>query len=89
MVYPEPNVWNEHPYYILDVPWSDDRQRQDAARIPEVPDERAGPAPALEQGFRPGNPAVPVDSPESPLVRTKSTGSRSTFLSSANLHRPK
>ena len=22
VVYPEPNLWNEHPYYILDVPWS-------------------------------------------------------------------
>ncbi len=25
--YPEPNLWNEHPYYILDVPWSDSAQR--------------------------------------------------------------
>ena len=31
MVYPDPNVWSEHPYYILDVPWSDDRQRKAAA----------------------------------------------------------
>ncbi len=29
--YPEPNIWNEHPYYILDVPWSDARQRAAAA----------------------------------------------------------
>ncbi len=25
--YPEPNIWNEHPFYILDVPWSNARQR--------------------------------------------------------------
>ena len=31
VAYPDPNVWNEHPYYILDVPWSDDRQREAAA----------------------------------------------------------
>ena len=24
---PRANIWNEHPYYILDVPWSDARQR--------------------------------------------------------------
>ena len=24
--YPEPNIWNEHPLYILDVPWSNSRQ---------------------------------------------------------------
>ena len=29
--YPEPNMWNEHPYYILDVPWSDPAQRAAAA----------------------------------------------------------
>ena len=31
--YPEPNIWNEHPYYILDVPWSDSRQRVAAAEF--------------------------------------------------------
>ncbi len=30
--YPEPNMWNEHPYYILDVPWSDSRSGKRPAR---------------------------------------------------------
>lgn len=25
IAYAEPNLWNEHPYSILDVPWSDAR----------------------------------------------------------------
>ena len=43
--YPEPNMWNEHPYYILDVPWSDCAAAGGGRRIPPVPDERADPAP--------------------------------------------
>ena len=31
--YPDPNIGNEHPYYILNVPWSDARQRQAAAEF--------------------------------------------------------
>ena len=33
--YPDPNFWNEHPYYILDVPWSDRRQRTAASEFLE------------------------------------------------------
>ena len=74
--YPSPNTWNEHPYYILDVPWSDDRQRKAAADflryLMSEPVQRR----ALEHGFRPGNPAVPINSPESPLVRNQRYGLR-------------
>lgn len=74
VAYPDPNVWNEHPYYILDVPWSDNRQRKAAADflkfLMSVPVQRR----ALEHGFRPGNPEVPVNSPESPLVRSQKYG---------------
>jgi serine/threonine-protein kinase len=74
--YPEPNIWNEHPYYILDVPWSDVRQRTAAAEfllfLMSEPMQRR----ALEHGFRPGNLAVPVDSPGSPLIRHRDAGIR-------------
>jgi hypothetical protein len=76
VAYPDPNVWNEHPYYILDVPWSDEGQRKAAADflrfLMSEPIQRR----ALEHGFRPGNPAVPVNSPESPLVRHQKYGLR-------------
>jgi serine/threonine-protein kinase len=77
--YPDPNVWNEHPYYILDVPWSDARQRKAAAEfllfLMSEPIQRR----ALEHGFRPGNAAVPVNAPDSPLVRHAGAGVRLTL----------
>jgi hypothetical protein len=74
--YPEPNIWNEHPYYILDVPWSDARQRHAAAAflaflLSEPIQKRA-----LEHGFRPGNPNVSVRFPDSPLLRHAKQGLR-------------
>jgi serine/threonine-protein kinase len=67
--YPEPNMWNEHPYYILDVPWSNPAQRAAAAEylkfLMSEPMQRR----ALEHGFRPGNPEVSLRFAESPLLR--------------------
>jgi serine/threonine-protein kinase len=74
VAYPDPNVWNEHPYYILDVPWSDDRQRKAAADFLKFLMSEPVQLRALEHGFRPGNPSVPVNSPESPLVRHQKYG---------------
>jgi serine/threonine-protein kinase len=74
VAYPTPNLWNEHPYYILDVPWSDERQRKVAADflryLMSEPVQRR----ALQHGFRPGNSSVPVNSPESPLVKNQKYG---------------
>jgi hypothetical protein len=74
VAYPDPNVWNDHPYYILDVPWSDDRQREAAADFLKFLMSEPVQRRALELGFRPCNPAVPVNSPESPLVRHQKYG---------------
>ncbi len=72
--YPEPNMWNEHPYYILDVPWSDKAQRAGAAEflkfLMSEPIQRM----ALVHGFRPGNPEVSVRFAESPLLRHTKQG---------------
>ncbi len=72
--YPEPNIWNDHPYYILDVPWSDARQRAAAAEflkflMTEPIQERA-----LELGFRPGNPSVSLRFDASPFVKNAKHG---------------
>ncbi len=62
VIYPNPNYLNDHPYYILNVPWSQPSQ-QDAARefrkflLTEEMQELA-----IEHGFRPGNSSVPFDS---------------------------
>ncbi|MBV8267614.1 MAG: substrate-binding domain-containing protein [Planctomycetaceae bacterium] len=74
VIYPARSIWNEHPYYILDVPWSDVDHRE-AARtflkfLMSEPIQRE----ALCHGFRPGNPSIPVRFPESPLVKNEKYG---------------
>jgi Bacterial extracellular solute-binding protein len=71
---PEPNMWNEHPYYILDVPWSDARQRAAAAEFLKFLMSEPIQKQALEHGFRPGNPAVSVRFPDSRLLRHAKNG---------------
>ena len=74
--YPEPNIWNEHPFYILDVPWSDSRKRAAAAEFLKFLMSEPIQKRALQYGFRPGNPLVSVRFPESPLVRHANHGVR-------------
>jgi hypothetical protein len=74
--YPEPNMWNEHPYYILDVPWSDPRQRRAAREFLTFLMSEPIQKRALDHGFRPGNPAVSLRFPESPLIRHAGRGLR-------------
>ncbi len=42
--YPEPNMWNEHPYYILDVPWSKPGRACRRGGISRLSYERTDPA---------------------------------------------
>jgi serine/threonine-protein kinase len=76
VVYPDPNIWNEHPYYVLDVPWSHPDQRVAADDFLDYlwsePIQRL----ALDHGFRPGNPSVPVEFPGSPLTKYAEQGVR-------------
>ncbi len=74
--YPEPNMWNEHPYYILDVPWSNAAQRAAAAAFLAFLMSDEIQKRALDHGFRPGNPSVSVRFPESPLLRYAKQGLR-------------
>jgi hypothetical protein len=74
VVYPVPNLWNEHPYYILNVPWSNQAQRAAARQFLDFLTSEPVQRKALEHGFRPGNPAVPVRFPGSPLVRHEAAG---------------
>jgi hypothetical protein len=66
--YPKYNLWNDNPYYVLDVPWSTPAQRKAADAfcdfLMSVPAQRE----AMRHGFRPGNPAVPTNEPDSPWV---------------------
>ncbi len=76
VIYADPNVWNDHPYYVLDVPWSSEAQRKEARRFLEFLMTQAVQERALDHGFRPGNPDVAVSFPESPLVKFRDHGVR-------------
>lgn len=69
VVYPEVNAWNDNPYVILNTPWSTDAHRQAAEVFLDYLLSKPLQRRALEHGFRPGNPDVPVKFPESPFVR--------------------
>jgi len=66
--YPRRNMWNDNPYYVLEVPWSSPDQKKAAGRFLDfllsLPAQRR----SLEHGFRPGNPEVPVKASDSPFV---------------------
>jgi ABC-type Fe3+ transport system substrate-binding protein len=76
VVYPERNLWNENPYYVLDAPWSStDQKKAASAFLDFLLDERAQ-REALVHGFRPGNPAIPVRAAGSPFSLYASHGLR-------------
>lgn len=74
VVYPEYNAWNENPYYIINASWSTADQRKAAetflAFLLTEPIQRE----ALNHGFRPANPSVPVKFAESPFVAYAGSG---------------
>ena len=74
VVYPDPNFWNEHPYYILDVPWSDARHQAAASSFLQFLMSEPVQRQALKHGFRPGNPALSARSPDSPLTKMEKYG---------------
>jgi hypothetical protein len=77
VVYPKLNMWNENPYYILDVPWSDAEHRKAAEAFLEFLMSDTVQREALHHGFRPGNPNVAIkDVPESPFVMYEKSGLR-------------
>jgi len=74
VIYPEYNIWNENPYYIIDVPWSTPDQRKAAQTFLDFLLSERIQREALVHGFRPANPNVPVKFPESPFVMYAGNG---------------
>ncbi|HEY0781408.1 MAG TPA: extracellular solute-binding protein [Thermoanaerobaculia bacterium] len=68
VVYPQRNLWNENPFYVLDVPWSSKDQRQAAAKFLDFLLTEPIQKQSLVHGFRPGNPQVPVRFAGSPFL---------------------
>lgn len=74
VAYPRQNMWNENPYYILDLPWSSPAQRAAAGDFLDFLLSEPIQRESLKHGFRPGNPSVPIKFPESPFVQYEKFG---------------
>lgn len=76
VTYPVPNAWNDNPAYIIDAPWSSADQRAAAGRFLDFLLAEKAQRKALEHGFRPGDPAVPIKAPGSPFLDLAKYGLR-------------
>jgi Bacterial extracellular solute-binding protein len=69
IVYPNLNMWNDNPFYVLDAPWSKEEQRRAAAKFLDFLMTEPIQKQSLAHGFRPGNPAVSIKTGDSPFVQ--------------------
>ncbi|MFO0959708.1 MAG: substrate-binding domain-containing protein [Isosphaeraceae bacterium] len=67
LTYAHPNLWNEHPYTILNAPWVDDDHREAAEIFLDFLLSEPVQKQALAHGLRPMHPAVSIRSAECPL----------------------
>jgi len=63
-IYPkEGTFWSNHPYIVLNAPWVTDEQRSAAQDFEKFLLDRPQQSRAIELGFRPADPAIPLTSP--------------------------
>jgi hypothetical protein len=72
--YPAVNLWNDNPFYVLDAPWVTSEQRAAAERFCDFLLSDASQRAAVDHGFRPGNPQVPILTNDSPWSRFAAQG---------------
>lgn len=63
-IYPkEGTFWSNHPYIILNAPWVTDEQKEGAKLFETFLLDKPQQLKALEYGFRPADPSIPLTSP--------------------------
>jgi Ca-activated chloride channel family protein len=63
-IYPkEGTFWSNHPYAILNAPWVSDEQREAAEHFEAFLLDKPQQLRAIEYGFRPADPSIPLTSP--------------------------
>lgn len=63
-IYPkEGTFWSNHPYVIVNAPWVTDEQRAAAELFEDFLLDRPQQLKAIELGFRPADPSIPLTSP--------------------------
>ncbi|NJK90841.1 MAG: ABC transporter substrate-binding protein [Blastochloris sp.] len=74
VTYPQLNMWNDNPYYVLDTPWSSKDHQKAAGIFLDFLVSEPIQKQSLVHGFRPGNPIVPIMEPDSPFVVHAASG---------------
>jgi ABC-type Fe3+ transport system substrate-binding protein len=74
VIYPEYNIWNDNPFYILNAPWSSDDQRKAAQTFLDFLLTEPVQRESITHGFRPADPNVPTRTPDSPWTRYQANG---------------
>jgi ABC-type sulfate transport system substrate-binding protein len=74
VIYPKNNMWNDNPYCILNTPWTTAEHQHAAETFLKFLMSKPIQERALDHGFRPGNPDVPVKGEQSPFVRFAESG---------------
>ena len=74
VIYPEYNMWNENPFYILNATWSSEDQRRAAQSFLNFLESEPIQRESMNHGFRPANPNVPTRTPDSPWTRYQANG---------------
>jgi ABC-type glycerol-3-phosphate transport system substrate-binding protein len=74
VIYPEYNIWNDNPYYILNASWSSADQRKAAQTFLDFLLSEPVQRESITHGFRPANPSVPTRTPDSPWMRFQANG---------------
>ena len=63
-IYPkEGTLFSDNPFFLLDAPWVDDREREGARAFERYVQEPANQRRVVQFGFRPGNPEVAIGNP--------------------------
>jgi Ca-activated chloride channel homolog len=63
-IYPkEGTLFSDNPFFVLDAPWVDEREREGARAFERYVQEADNQKRVVQYGFRPGNPEVAVGSP--------------------------
>lgn len=75
VLYPPATVWSDHPFCTLNAPWVTPEKAEAARLFVDFLVSREAQDVALSKyGFRPVDPRVPLDDPQSPFVRYRDTG---------------
>ncbi len=74
--YPPATVMSDHPFCVLEGDWVEPQRARAAALFVDYLRSRPAQEAALRYGFRPVDPAVPLDGPASPLTQYQGNGLR-------------